>query len=399
MRAELQDPSSPTWAAQREDLRLLHTKAPGQPAVAPTIVGTSSALKGLVEVAERVARRNAKVLITGESGVGKDVIARFIHARSPRADQRFVALNCAAFSETLLESELFGHVKGSFTGAYRDKIGKLQQAHRGTIFLDEIAEMSVRMQALLLRFLENGEIQPVGSDAPPIRSDVRVLSATNRDLTEMVAKGEFREDLLYRIKVAHIQVPPLRDRKDDIRALVEHTLARCDDRVAIAEEALVLLESYRWPGNVRELQNVIEQMASMTAGDEIGIEDLPPSIAAPQGSHAYPRRERRRRVSDEIYEALVSGGKRFWEDVHTMFTNRDLTRADVRQIVRRGLAMTGGNYRGVLQLFGMEPQDYKKLMNFLAAHDCVVDYREFREVKHDTGVRAADAPRATDPSA
>jgi transcriptional regulator with PAS, ATPase and Fis domain len=398
MRAELQDPSSPTWAAQREDIRLLHTKT-GQPLVAPTIVGKSDALKGLVEVAERVAKRNAKVLITGESGVGKDVIARFIHARSPRADQRFVALNCAAFSETLLESELFGHVKGSFTGAYRDKIGKLQQAHRGTIFLDEIAEMSVRMQALLLRFLENGEIQPVGSDAPPIRSDVRVLSATNRDLTEMVAKGEFREDLLYRIKVAHIQVPPLRERKDDIRALIEHTLARCDDRVAIAEEALVLLERYRWPGNVRELQNVIEQMASMTAGDEIGIEDLPPSIAAPQGSHAYPRRERRRRVSDEVYDALISGGQRFWEDVHTMFTNRDLTRADLRQIIRRGLAMTGGNYRGVLQLFGMESQDYKKLMNFLAAHDCVVDYREFREVKHDTGVRAADAPRAADPNA
>ena len=398
MRAELQDPSSPTWAAQREDIRLLHTKT-GQPVVAPTIVGKSDALKGLVEVAERVAKRNAKVLITGESGVGKDVIARFIHARSPRADQRFVALNCAAFSETLLESELFGHVKGSFTGAYRDKIGKLQQAHRGTIFLDEIAEMSVRMQALLLRFLENGEIQPVGSDAPPIRSDVRVLSATNRDLTEMVAKGEFREDLLYRIKVAHIQVPPLRERKDDIRALIEHTLARCDDRVAIAEEALVLLERYRWPGNVRELQNVIEQMASMTAGDEIGIEDLPPSIAAPQGSHAYPRKERRRRVSDEVYDSLISGGKRFWEDVHTMFTNRDLTRADLRQIIRRGLAMTGGNYRGVLQLFGMESQDYKKLMNFLAAHECVVDYREFREVKHDTGVRAADAPRAADPSA
>ena len=395
MRAELHDPSSPTLA-QREEIRLLHSRTSGQPTAAPTIVGTSSALKGLVEVAERVARRNAKVLITGESGVGKDVIARFIHARSPRADQRFVALNCAAFSETLLESELFGHVKGSFTGAYRDKIGKLQQAHRGTIFLDEIAEMSVRMQALLLRFLENGEIQPVGSDAPPIRADVRVLSATNRDLSEMVAKGEFREDLLYRIKVAHIQVPPLRDRKEDVRALVEHTLAKCDGRVVIAEEAIVLLERYRWPGNVRELQNVIEQMASMIAGDEIGIEDLPPTIAAPQGSHAYPRRERRRRVSDEVYDALISGGKRFWEDVHTMFTNRDITRADLRQVIRRGLAMTGGNYRGVLQLFGMESQDYKKLMNFLAAHDCVVDYREFREVKQPTDVRAADARRVKD---
>jgi DNA-binding NtrC family response regulator len=385
MASELRDAASPSWA-QREDLRLLHSKTSG-PAAAPTIIGTSRALTRLVEVAERVAARNAKVLITGESGVGKDVIARFIHARSPRADQRFVALNCAAFSETLLESELFGHVKGSFTGAYRDKMGKLQQAHRGTIFLDEIAEMSLRMQALLLRFLENGEIQPVGSDAPPIRADVRVLSATNRDLAEMVAK------------VAHLHVPPLRDRKDDIRALVEHTLTRCDGTVVISEEAMVLLERYRWPGNVRELQNVIEQMASMAAGDEIGVDDLPPTIAVAQGSHAYPRRERRRRVSDEIYEALVSGGRRFWDDVHPMFTNRDLTRADLRQLIRRGLAMTGGNYRGVLQLFGMEPQDYKKLMNFLAAHDCVVDYREFREVKHDTGVRDGAQPPATSPSA
>jgi transcriptional regulator with PAS, ATPase and Fis domain len=395
MRAELSDPSSLTWA-QRDELRLLHSKTSGQAAVPPTIIGTSRALTRLVEVAERVAKRNAKVLITGESGVGKDVIARFIHACSARADQRFVALNCAAFSETLLESELFGHVKGSFTGAYRDKIGKLQQAHRGTIFLDEIAEMSLRMQALLLRFLEDGEIQPVGSDAPPIRADVRVLSATNRDLTEMVAKGEFREDLLYRIKVAHIQVPPLRDRKDDIRALIEHTLTRCVGGVVIAEEAIVLLERYRWPGNVRELQNVIEQMVAMVEGDEIGLDDLPPMIGAPLGSNAYPRRDRRRRLSDEIYEALVSGGKRFWEDVHTMFTNRDITRADLRQVIRRGLAATGGNYRGVLQLFGMESQDYKKLMNFLAAHDCIVNYREFREMKHDTGLRSADVPRAAD---
>jgi transcriptional regulator with PAS, ATPase and Fis domain len=396
MKVELRDPSSP---AGREEIRLLHSKTSGQPMAAPTIVGTSDALSRLVEVAERVAKRNAKVLITGESGVGKDVIARFIHSRSARADQRFVALNCAAFSETLLESELFGHVKGSFTGAYRDKVGKLQQAHRGTIFLDEIAEMSLRMQAMLLRFLENGEIQSVGSDAPAIRADVRVVSATNRDLAEMVGKGEFREDLLYRIKVAHIHVPPLRDRKDDVRALVDYTLARCDGRVVIAEEAMVLLERYRWPGNVRELQNVVEQMASMVDGDEIGIADLPAPIGAPQGSHAYPRRERRRRVADEVYDSLVSGGKRFWEDVHTMFTNRDITRADLRQLIRRGLAMTGGNYRGVLQLFGMEAQDYKKLMNFLAAHDCVVDYREFRDVKHDTGVRGADTPRPADPIA
>src|SRR5688500_8462190 len=226
----------------------------------PYTVGASPALKELMSAAAKIASSDAKTLITGESGVGKDVFARFIHANSSRAAQRYVALNCASFSETLLESELFGHVKGSFTGAYRDKIGKLQLANRGTIFLDEIAEMTLRMQAMLLRFLENGEIQPVGSDGPPIRVDVRVLSATNRHLQEMVGKGEFREDLLYRIKVAHVDVPPLRNRKDDVAALIEHTLAKTGRSFTISDEAMALLVQYRWPGNVRELQNVSEQM-------------------------------------------------------------------------------------------------------------------------------------------
>jgi transcriptional regulator with PAS, ATPase and Fis domain len=345
----------------------------GRSSGAPTIIGSSPALARILAVAGRIAAGSAKVLITGESGVGKDVIARFVHANSRRAEARYVALNCASFSETLLESELFGNVKGSFTGAYRDKIGKLQQAHRGTIFLDEIGEMSLRMQALLLRFLENGEIQPVGSDAPPIVSDVRVVSATNRDLQEMVSKGEFREDLLYRIKVAHVHVPPLRERREDVRALIEHVLEKTERTHTVSPEAMSLLEQYRWPGNVRELQNVVEQMTAIAADMEIGVEDLPPSIAVPQGSHAYPRRERRRRVSDELFEGLVSGKQRFWEDVHVLFTNRDLTRADLRQLIRRGLSSTGGNYRALVQLFGMAVQENTTLLNYLAAHDCVVD--------------------------
>jgi transcriptional regulator with PAS, ATPase and Fis domain len=345
----------------------------------PRIVATSPALKRILEIAERVAAGGAKVLITGESGVGKDVLARFIHAHSPRRDARYVAINCAGFSETLLESELFGHVKGSFTGAYRDKVGKLQQAHHGTIFLDEIGEMSLRMQAMLLRFLENGEIQPVGSDAPATRSDVRVISATNRDLAEMVAKGDFREDLLYRIKVAHVHVPPLRDRKEDVRPLVDEVLRKHGTSHAISDEAYSLLEQYRWPGNVRELHNVVEQATAMAAGREIGVDDLPQSVTVPQGSHLYPRRERRRRVADRLFEELTGGTAHFWNDVHTLFTNRDITRADVRDLVRRGLSVTAGNYRAVVQLFGMPSSDYKKLFNFLSAHDCLVDYREFRQ--------------------
>jgi len=366
-------------------MRLVEQFNPGAPIPAPVIIGESPALKDLMSAATKIATSDAKTLITGESGVGKDVFARFIHANSTRATQRYVALNCASFSETLLESELFGHVKGSFTGAYRDKVGKLQQAHRGTIFLDEIAEMTLRMQAMLLRFLENGEVHLVGSDSPATRVDVRVISATNRDLVGMIDRGEFREDLFYRIKVTHLHVPSLRQRREDIRPLIEHTIARCGKSVMVDEGAMNLLQAYAWPGNVRELQNVVEQLVALAPGDTITADDLPPSIVvSSQAGHAYPKRERRRRVSDELYDGLVSGGLNFWNDVHATFTSRDLTRNDIRQLFRRGLAATGGNYRAVLQLFGMETQDYKRLMNFLAAHDCAIDYREYRQARVET---------------
>jgi len=189
----------------------------------PLIVGRSSALLSICELAERVAAGDAKVLITGESGVGKDLIARLIHANSKRSAQPYIAVNCAGVPETLLESQLFGHVKGAFTDAIRDKAGLLQQAHRGTIFLDEVAEMSLRMQAMFLRFLENGEIQPVGSDVMKTQVDVRVIAATNKDLATAVASGHFREDLMYRLDVVHIRVPPLRERAEDVRALIEHS--------------------------------------------------------------------------------------------------------------------------------------------------------------------------------
>ena len=223
-----------------------------------------------VSVATRVAASNVKVLITGESGVGKDVFARLIHSQSPRCFQPFVALNCAGVAETLLESELFGHVKGSFTGAYRDKIGSFEQAHKGTIFLDEIGDMGLRMQALLLRFLETGELRRVGSDSPSTRVDVRIVSATNRDLRAMVNKGLFRDDLLYRIDVTRIEVPPLRERSQDVPALMDHLMAKCGGSLTFSDAAMRLLESYRWPGNVRELQNVVEQLVSLVSGQTRG---------------------------------------------------------------------------------------------------------------------------------
>jgi DNA-binding NtrC family response regulator len=334
-------------------------------------------MASLCAAAARAASGDGKVFITGESGVGKDLIAQYVHARSPRASRKFVAVNCAALSETLLETELFGHAKGSFTGAYRDRMGRLEAAHQGTIFLDEIGEMSLRMQAQLLRFLESGEIQTVGGDVANRRVDVRIITATNRNLAERVARGEFREDLLYRIKVIHLHVPPLRDHREDVRALVGRASARTGRPIRFSEDALRMMEAYRWPGNVRELQNVVEQIAWMSKSDEITAADLPEEIRVPHSS-LMPKRERRRQLAHDLYDALVGGHYTFWSHIHALFLSRDMTRNDLRQLVRRGLTTTRGNYRAVLTLFGMPETDYKRFMNFLAAHDCVVDFREFR---------------------
>ena len=262
----------------------------GAPLERPSVVVASAAMTDLLAMAARAAESPAKVLITGESGVGKDVVARYIHSRSSRRLAPFVAVNVAGVTETLLESELFGHVKGSFTGAYRDKRGKLQLAHRGTLFLDEVGEMSLRMQALLLRFLENGEIQAVGSDETQARVDVRVIAATNRNLNDLVAAGQFREDLLYRLRVIHLHVPPLRERTEDVQALMHHFLAAANRDLRFTDEALQALLTYRWPGNVRELRNVVEQLVWLSSGGVVGVEHLPVSLRSEPGPTDAGRR-------------------------------------------------------------------------------------------------------------
>ena len=364
--------------------------------VSPNIVGSSPALKHAVSLATHVAARNVKVLIAGESGVGKDVLARFIHAHSARAAERFVALNCAGLSESLLEPELFGHVRGSFTGAYRDNIGCLELADRGTIFLDEIGDMGPRMQALLLRFLETGELRRVGSDAQANHVDVRVISATNRNLFDLVRRGEFREDLYYRIHVVRIEVPPLRKRVEDIGPLLRHMAVKSGASLTFRDEAMRLLEAYRWPGNVRELQNVVEHLASVVSGRPVEPDDLPQAVLRASPGHVDVVLDRRRSIVGDLYEGLTTGGLRFWEDVHTLFTARDITRADLRQLIRRGLAASSGSYRGLVRLFGMEQEHYKRLLNFLAAHDCAVDGREFRRTSPSNRSAAVASARLTD---
>jgi DNA-binding NtrC family response regulator len=358
---------------------------PGSATVSPTpsideplIVGCSDEIDEIRRLAVRVAPGDAKILITGESGVGKDLVARLVHVHSKRAAGEFVAVNCAGVTETLLESELFGHVKGAFTDAVRDKVGKLQLADGGTIFLDEVAEMSLRMQAVFLRFLENGDIQPVGSQVGRTRVNVRVVAATNKSLGEEVAAGRFREDLLYRLDVVHIHVPPLRERRPDIRALVEHLVGRAERRITFTEEALAAFEAYRWPGNVRELQNVVERLIWMSTRDAVELKDLPVQFRPGRGDFVLPVRERRRQRADYLFRALIDRQLSFWNHVHVLFLDRDLTRHDVRELVRRGLAATHGNYRGVVRLFGLPDSDYKKFMNFLTTHDCVVDFRPYR---------------------
>jgi transcriptional regulator with PAS, ATPase and Fis domain len=349
---------------------------------APLIVASAS-MTALVEAADRAALTDGKVLITGESGVGKDLIARRVHARSKRLAHAFIPVNCAGLTESLLESELFGHVKGSFTGAYRDKLGKLQAAHRGTIFLDEVGEMSLRMQAMLLRFLESGEVQAVGSDSRLTTIDVRVIAATNRNLPDLIAAGQFREDLLYRLRVIHLEVPPIRQRTDEIPVLINHFIARSHRRASFTTEAVDALCRYRWPGNVRELQNVVEQALWLSHSDRIDVAQLPEFIRVPS-PQLRPTRERRQQVADELYSALVNGGYSFWDHIYPLFLSRDITRHDMRELVRRGLSTTRGNYRALLKLFGMSNEDYKRFLNFLSAHECGADFRAFRHGTAET---------------
>lgn len=257
------------------------------------VSGESTAMGESVHTAERAARSAATVLLLGESGSGKEVLARYIHQRSDRAQGPFVALNCATLGGELLESELFGHVRGAFTGAVRDKVGSLEQANGGTILLDEIGEMSSQLQAKLLRVLQEREFCRVGGTTSR-KVDVRVVAATHRDLARAVVEGHFREDLYYRLNVVSIRVPPLRERTEDVPALLEHFLAKHAreagrPRLTFHERARELLCRYDWPGNVRELSNAVERCVVLAEQDTIGVEDLPEEVRdGSRASHAPP---------------------------------------------------------------------------------------------------------------
>jgi two-component system NtrC family response regulator len=349
----------------------------------PLLVGRSPLIEDLRLEVQRVARSDAKVLITGESGVGKEVVARAVHSDGPRQNNDFLAVNCAGLPETLLESELFGHVKGSFTGAYRDKPGKLEMAHQGTVFMDEVGEMTLRMQGLLLRFLETGELQKVGADRGASVVNVRVIAATNRSLRQLIDQGQFREDLFYRLNVIHLHVPPLRDRRTDVPDLVAHFLEKFGEKrtltrpMTFAPDAMQLLTEYAWPGNVRELENVIERLLVTAPNDVVTVRDLPLELQSHSAS-IRPKRERRRSVADDLFKRLIEHRESFWTAVYPLYMEREITKGNVRDLVRKGLEEARGNYKIVARIFNMEQSDYKRFLNFLRKHDCQVPFKEYR---------------------
>ncbi len=306
------------------------------------IIGNSPAMLRILDTVRRVARTDLPVLILGESGTGKELLANAIHRNSSRAENRFVAINCAGLSESLLEDELFGHVKGAYTGAAGERAGRFEHADGGTMFLDEVGDMPLAMQAKLLRVLENGEVVRVGANEPR-QVNVRIVSATNADLSDRVDRKEFREDLYFRIKGVTIEIPPLRNRREDIPLLLEHFLAESNRRhernvKGLTTEARRALMAYPWPGNVRQLRNAVENMVVMASGEKISVEDLPAEIHTPPGGLAEQPLGELAGISIEEAE---------------------------KQLIRNTLKMVGGNREQAANILGIgERTLYRKIKEY-----------------------------------
>ena len=320
-----------------------------------SLLGRSPAMTRVFELVRKAARSDANILVQGESGTGKELIARAVHANSPRATQPFVPVDCASLPEQLLESELFGHEKGAFTGAIKTKPGLMESASGGTLFLDEIGEMPLGLQAKLLRALQERQIRRVGGTAL-IDVDVRVVSATNRDLRAAAAKGDFRDDLFYRVNVIAIQLPPLREREGDVQLLTHAFLERYATRrfQGVDDDALAALQAYRWPGNVRELQNVIERACALTEGDRLKIADLPDYVmggviaVAAGGADTAAALEGARSAGHGL---TLKDAKERWMTVLEGAYLRD------------ALAREGGNVSAAAKAAGIDRKTFHRLIN------------------------------------
>ncbi len=344
-------------AAERKALwdrnRQLETRLRERDGLAPDgLVGASPPIREVQRMIDAVAYSSTTVLITGESGTGKELVARALHARSPRRAHPFVALNCGALTETLLESELFGHVKGAFTGAQRDQKGLFDAADGGTIFLDEIGDIPLSTQVRLLRVLQEGEIKRVGS-ADPVKVDVRVIAATHRDLPRLVKSGRFREDLFYRLNVINIPLPPLRERVEDVPLLAYHFLRRYSERLGkrvrtLAPEALELLCGYRWPGNVRELENAVERAVVLCRGEAVAASDLPPAVTG----HTAPL----------VREAPAAGEEAQWLALSYAAAKDQALRRFEKGYVDALMKACDSNISAAARRAGMDRSNFKRVL-------------------------------------
>ncbi len=316
------------------------------------LVGNSPGMREVARLIDAVAYSSATVLVTGESGTGKELVARAVHARSPRRSHPFVALNCGALTETLLESELFGHVKGAFTGAQRDQKGLFDAADGGTIFLDEIGDIPAPTQVRLLRVLQEGEFKRVGA-AESVRVDVRVIAATHRELPKLVKSGKFREDLFYRLNVINIPLPALRERIEDVPLLAHHFLRRYAERLGkkvrtVTPEALELLGGYRWPGNVRELENAIERAVVLCRGDSVLPGDLPPAVTG--------------RTAPLVRDAPAAGDEAPWLSTSYAAAKEQALRRFEKGYVEALMKACDNNISAAARKAGMDRSNFKRVL-------------------------------------
>ena len=342
------------------------------------LLGEHPRMRKLFGEIHRVAQTDAAVLICGETGTGKELVARAIHESSPRRHRELVAVNCATLPEPLVENELFGHCQGSFTGALTDKRGLVEAASGGTLLLDEIASLPIVLQSRLLRVLDNQTIRRLG-ETRERRVDVRILAATNVCLAEHIRLGQFREDLYYRLNVFQLRIPPLRDRSSDVFLLVYYFLHRLNghqgQQKQITSEALELLIRHPFPGNVRELENLLESTYHLSANGQIGAEDISSRLCA---NTPEPKPERFSQAAF-ILEGLGSGRLEFWTAVRDRFRRRELSPQEVQTIISLGLSECGGSYRRLLRHLGLPQEDYRRFLAFLSRHKCKVDFRPYRK--------------------
>jgi DNA-binding NtrC family response regulator len=347
------------------------------------MIGRSEAMERLFQRIASVAASPMDVLVTGESGTGKELVARALHRSGRRASGKFIPLDCGSLSDTLVESELFGYRKGAFTGASESRPGLFEAAHGGILFLDEITNLSLKLQGKLLRVLQEREVRRLG-ETDPRKIDVQIIAATNRDLAEEARTGRFRNDLYYRLNSLEIQVPSLRERIGDIPLLIDSFLARAAEseggrEKVFSPEALQVLCDYHYPGNIRELKNVVQGCYYLTPGRVIGVEQLPLKVRGVKKSR--PVSLEGREESLQIYRRIIKGEGTFEELVRIPFLKRQVGSPCIQEVMHLALQKANGRYREAFRLLKIPDQEYTTMMIFLRRHDCYLNYRLYRRKK------------------